>query len=144
MKPYKQNTICILLIIVLSTSLFAGGAAEDPLTNKISALPKGHPLTLWEETGNPGGWKIKIEPDGTAVLTDSLDNRLKLQQMDQFVITSGGAIETFYMLNAEETIAAIGTSAEVYGRKKKLPNSQMSATWHGQVLRKSLPSNRTL
>ncbi len=112
MKQYHtKSVITLTTILLMNLTLFAGGATEDTAPAAAPVLPEGHILNLWEGSRDQGNWKITIEQDGTITLADNMDTHLPLTRKGRIVITSGGAIETFYMLNAEDIIAAIGTSS---------------------------------
>jgi iron complex transport system substrate-binding protein len=112
MKKQFMKALALFVVLVTSGILYAGGSNEETAASAETQynLPEGHPLSLWETTGTGTGWKIDIIEKDEIYVTDNLDSRIKLQEMESFVITSAGAIETVYMLGAEDRIAAIGTS----------------------------------
>lgn len=112
----SKVVIVVLMVMSIVAPVFSGGAGEgqskEPGPASESA-PEGPAkpafLEYWQEVDISGAWQVEEKEDGH-YLIDGEGTALPLKEYGTIVVTSAGAVEILYGLQAQEHIAAIGTS----------------------------------
>jgi iron complex transport system substrate-binding protein len=96
----------ILAALILSCGGKAKTAEELPLPPAAASVPAGD-----AGTGGNLFWNIENR-EGREYVADREGNAVPLDVYRRIILLSPGAVETFYMLGAEEAIAAIASSRD--------------------------------